>query len=52
MPKDGKLREKTRKEFKRLREEFEVGGFTAQKGVWNIAAKRMVVHCPKKKVTQ
>ena len=31
----------TRKECKRLREEFEVGGFMAQKGLWNIAKKRM-----------
>ena len=27
----------TRKQCKRLREEFEVGGFMAQKGSWNIA---------------
>ena len=27
----------TRKECKRLRDEFEVGDFMAQKGLWNIA---------------
>ena len=32
----------TRKECKRLREEFEVGGFVAQKGSWNITKKRML----------
>ena len=32
----------TRKECKSLREEFEVGGFTAQKVLWNIAKKRLL----------
>ena len=32
----------TRKECKRLREEFEVRRFTAQKGSWNIAKKSML----------
>ena len=34
MVKDGSLRE-------RLREQFEDGGFKAQKGLWNIAKKGM-----------
>ena len=46
MREDGKLKGKkervTRKECKRLREEFEVGGFMAQKGLCNIATKRML----------
>ena len=29
-----------RKEWKSLREDFEVGRFTAQKGLWNIAKKK------------
>ena len=35
-----KKRRVTRKECKRLREELEVRGFKAQKGLWNIAKKR------------
>ena len=31
----------TGKECTRLREEFEVGGFMAQQGLWDIAKKRM-----------
>ena len=32
----------TRRECKSLREEFEVGGFMAQKGLWNITKRRML----------
>ena len=32
----------TRKECERLREEFDIRGFMAQKGWWNIATKRML----------
>ena len=39
---EGQRRRVTRKQCKRLREEFEVGGFMAQKGLWNIAKKRML----------
>ena len=39
---EGHKRGVTRKECKRLREEFEVGGFMAQKWLWNIAKKRML----------
>ena len=46
MREDGKLerrkRRVTRKECKRVREEFEVGGFMAQHGWWNITKKRML----------
>ena len=46
MLEDGTLKSKkkevTRKECKRLREEFEVGDFMAQKGLRNIAKKRML----------
>ena len=37
-----KKRRVTRKECKRLREEFEVGGFMVQEGLWNVAKKRML----------
>ena len=37
-----KKRRLTRNEYTRLREEFEVGGFTAQQGLWNIAKNRML----------
>ena len=38
----GQKRKVTRKECKILREEFEVGGFMAKKGLWYIAKKRML----------
>ena len=34
---EGENRKVTRKERKRAREEFEIGGFMAQKRLWNIA---------------
>ena len=37
---EGQNRRVTKKECKRLREEFEVEGFTAQKGLWNIAKSK------------
>ena len=37
---NGSKRRVTRKERKRLREEFEVGGFMSRKGLWNIAKKK------------
>ena len=39
---EGHKRRVTRKECKRLREEFEVGGVMAQNGLWNIVKKRML----------
>ena len=39
---EGQKRRVTWKENKQLREEFEVGGFMAQQGLWNIAKKRML----------
>ena len=38
----GKKRRIARKEYERLKEEFEVGGFMAQKGLWNTARERML----------
>ena len=35
-------RRATRKEYKTLREEFEVGSFMPHKGLWNIVKKRML----------
>ena len=39
---EGRKKKGHRKECTRLREEFEVGGFMAQKGPWNIAKRRML----------
>ena len=39
---EGQKTRVTRMECKRLWEEFEVGSFIAQKGLWNIAKKRML----------
>ena len=32
----------TRKEYRRLLNKFEMGGFMAQKGLWNLARERML----------
>ena len=40
---EGEERRVTRKECKRLREEFEVWGFMAQNELWHIAKQRMLV---------
>ena len=39
---EGGKRRATSKECKRPRQEFEVGGFMAQKGLWNVSKKRML----------
>ena len=39
---DGQIRRITRKEDGRLLKEFEMGGFMAQKGLWNLARDEMV----------
>ena len=51
---EGKKRMITRKEYKRLRNEFELESFMSQKGLWNLARERQdcrrEVPCPRKKV--
>ena len=38
---EGQKRRITRKEHRRLRNEFEMGGFMTQKGQWNLARRKM-----------
>ena len=51
---EGQKRRIAGKEHKRLVNELEMGGFMAQKGLWNLArekCRRTEEHCPKKKMT-
>ena len=50
----GQKKRITRKECERLLNDFEMGGFKAQKGLWNLAREkccRTEEHCLRKKVT-
>ena len=50
---EGQKRRIARKEYRRLWNEFEMGGFMAQKGLWNLARQRKCcrteVHCLRKR---
>ena len=39
---EGQKRRVTRKEYRRSWNEFETGGFTAQKDLWNLTRKKML----------
>ena len=39
---EGQKRRTTRKEYRSLWNDFEMGGFMAQKGLWNVARKKML----------
>ena len=48
---EGQKRRITRREYRRLWSEFEMGGFMAQEGLWNVAKEKCWktgVHYPKK----